>query len=102
MRAVLQNEGRVLPELTAEISVKVLLLSLGADQTRGMLPFSHTDLLVAMDFPRVNFDLTVRPGSAPISAFALLVEIWQAFPIMVSLSVYHKNKQQQKLLELNS
>lgn len=51
-RAVLQNEGRVLPlELTAEISVKFLLLSLGADQTWGMLPFSQPALSVAMDFP---------------------------------------------------
>lgn len=51
-RAVVQNEGRDLPaELTAEISVKVLLLSLSADQIWGMLPFSRSALLVAMDFP---------------------------------------------------
>lgn len=51
-RAVLQNEGRVLPvELSAEISVKFLLLSLGANQTWGMLLFCQPALLVAMDFP---------------------------------------------------
>lgn len=47
---------------------------------------------------RVNFDLGVRPGSAPICAIALLAEIWQA---LLSLSTQCKNKQQ-KRLELNS
>lgn len=50
---------------------------------------------------RVNFDLGVRPGSAPICAIALLAEIWQAFPTLLSLSTQCKNKQQ-KRLELNS
>lgn len=48
MSAVLQNEDKVLPaELTVEISEKALLLSVGVDQTQGMLPFSQSALSVA-------------------------------------------------------
>lgn len=86
--AVLQNEGRVLPaELTAEIIVKVLLLSLRCRSDMGDAAFLPACPLGGHGLPRVNFDLRVRRGFAPISAFAPLVEIWQAFLIMVSLSV---------------
>ena len=48
MSAVLQNEDGVLPaEPTVEIGGKALLLSAGADQAQGMLPFPHSALSVA-------------------------------------------------------
>jgi len=48
MSAALQNEDGVLPaEPTVEIGGKALLLSAGADQAQGMLPFPHSALSVA-------------------------------------------------------
>lgn len=104
MSAVLQNEDRVLPaELTVEISGKALLLSAGVDQTQGMLPFSWSAVSiasVAADFR--GWILTWEPDLALLLFVPLLRWLKYGMCSQPSLSVKCKNKQQQKLLELNS